>query len=167
MPVAVKQSCGSPSLARSWSTRPFLGRRLFTSCPFNAPLPQSWGGCLWFWLMMQAPSHSAIAMDAATGPITMTTPSPKPTPLLGQGTAVPCTLWILGRWVGPATSEVEWSSVCDVYCISLLRIITYYCQRLIVITCYFHFCYYTVITLLLCIITSLIIHVITVFVITL
>ena len=34
---------------------------------------------------------SAIAVDAATGPITMTTPTPKLTPLLGQRTAAPCT----------------------------------------------------------------------------
>ena len=35
--------------------------------------------------MIRAPSCSAIAVDAATGPIAMTTPSPKPTPLLGPG----------------------------------------------------------------------------------
>ena len=32
------------------------------------PLPQSWGGCQWFEPVIQAPSSSAIVMDAAIAP---------------------------------------------------------------------------------------------------
>ena len=125
---------------------PFLGRRLFSSCP----LPLSWG-CLWFGLAIQTPSLSAIAMDAAMGPITMIMPSPKQIPLLGQGTAAPCTLWILGRWVGPTTLEVQlhvqlYFSVWPVLYI-IITMTNYYILLsellllTIVITLLLHYCY--------------------------
>ena len=98
--------------------RPFLGRRSFMSCPS----PPSWGGCLWFGPVIRVLSRSAIATAAATAPIAMITPSPGLTAELGQGMAAPCTLWILGHWVGPATREAEWSAVYDlfIYCYYLL-----------------------------------------------
>ena len=149
-------------------------------------------------------------MDAATAPIAMTTPSPKPTPVPVPRTTARCTLWILGRWAGPATREVKWSSACELYYIlllpistSLLDIITrpvityYYCLLLqcyyiifthyyiiyfhvllqfcqdtvitsfshiitsFIIPCYYMFCYYTVITSLLRIITYSLLPIIT------
>ena len=57
---------------------------MFMSCQ----LPQ--GGCLWFWPVIWAPSSSAIATDASTALTTMTTPSPKLTPVLGRLTNVLC-----------------------------------------------------------------------------
>ena len=154
MPVvvtAVRQSCGSPTVARSLSTRPFLERMLFTS----SQLPQSWGGCsvcLCFRQVIWAPSRSAIAMDTATEPIAMTMPSPKLTPVLAQGTAAPCTSWILGCWhwwAGPSTCEVKWSSVCDL----ILQIITWpvntyyypiilHCDCIIITSSLHHYNYY-------------------------
>ena len=90
-------------------------------------------------------------MDAAPATIAMTTPSKKLTPVLVPGTAARCTLWILGRWAGPKTREVKWSSVCELYYILLLPvsisllhiiiwpvIIYYYCLLL--------HCYYIIIT---------------------
>ena len=40
-------------------------------------------------------------------------------------TAAQCTLWIPGRWAGPATPEVQWSAARDHYYI-LFYIITHY-----------------------------------------
>ena len=85
---------------------------------------------LWYWhhpvqLSQWMPQRCPMPL-----PIAMTTPSPKLTPVLVPGTAAPCPSWILGRWAGPATSEVEWSSVtasvCDLYCIVLLLFMYYY-----------------------------------------
>ena len=49
-------------------------------------------GSLWFWPVILAPSSSAIAMDAATALIAMTTPQPSLTPVQGPGTTAPHTL---------------------------------------------------------------------------
>ena len=117
-------------------------------------------------------------MDAA--PIAITTPSPK-----RAGAWDCCPMSLVNSWsvAGPATCEVEWSWVCDLYYILLLPInksllaiitwpvITYYycfCNNIVItlllciitsfiITYYYNFCYYTVITSLLHIITSFII----------
>ena len=160
----LSQSRGSPSAAQSWSTTPFLERRLCTCCPS----PPSLGGCLWFGLEIRGPSRSAIATAAATARIATTTTSPGLTPGLGPGTGAPCTSWIPGRWAGPATREVEWSALGWLLRIimSLLHyyatIITYYsCRLLRIITSLFLYyyvllhCYYTIITYYYIIITSL------------
>ena len=129
------------------------------------------GCCLWFWPVIWA-SRSTIIMDAATAPIAMTTPSPTLTPVLVPGTAALCPLWILGPWAGPTTCEVKWSWVCDLYHILLLPIneslldiipwpvIIYYycfCYALLHYSLLLQFCYHTVITSLLHIITSFIV----------
>ena len=84
-------------------------------------------------------------------PHSSTTPSPKPTPAPVPGTAARCTLWILGRWAGPATREVKWSSACDLYSILLLPISTSLLHIITwpVVTYYYYLllhCYYIIIT---------------------
>ena len=101
-------------------------------------------------------------------PHSLTTPSPKLTPVPVQGTAAQCTLWILGRWAGPTTSEVKW-----IQCVTC--IIYYYYLLVHFITYYYLTCYYLlllfVITLLLHYYCTLLhhslLHIITTFVITL
>ena len=147
--------------------RPHLGYHLLGSSSWMPVYDKNW--------------HQMVQAKAIREPHSSTTPSPKQTPMPVQGTAAQCTLWILGLWAGPATSEVKWSSVCDLYYIlllptstSLLHItwpVITYCYSLllrcyyIIITHYYiihyhvllQFCYCTAITSLLHIITSFII----------
>ena len=60
----------------------------------------------------------------------------------GAWDGCPCTSWILERWAGPATREVKWSSVRDLYCIVLLSV--YYILLPDLLILIIHICYYTV-----------------------
>ena len=181
MPVVWSRVVDHEMLGLSWSTRPFLGRRSFTSCT----LPQSWGGCLWFGQVIQAPPRSAVVMDAAA--LQHQQPSLWPHPCQswhqcwcrGRLPDVLCEFLGAGLVPRPVRLNEAQCVTCTIYyyyllvyhyyilLLDLLLLITVCCYAVItsllriitsfIITYYYNFCYHTVITSLLHIITSFII----------
>ena len=155
MPFAVKQSCGSPSVAWSWFTRPFLGRRLFTSCPLPHPGEAACDSGWWYW-------HHPVQLSRwmqQRGPSLWPCPRQSWHLCWGRGRLFHVLCEFLGAgWVlRPITlNEAQCVTFIVYHYYVLLHIIA---SVWIVITCYYHFCYYTVITLLSRIITSVIINV--------
>ena len=155
MPVAWSRVVDHEMLGLSWSTRHFLGRRSFTSCT----LLQSWGGCLWFGPVIQAPSRSAVVMDAAA--LQHQQPSLWPHPCQswhqcwcrGRLPDVLCEFLGAGLVPRPVRLNEAQCVTCTMYYYYLL-VYHYYILLFDLLLFIITVCYYTVITLLLHIITS-------------
>ena len=155
MPVAWSRVVDHEMLGLSWSTRHFLGRRSFTSCT----LLQSWGGCLWFGPVIQAPSRSAVVMDAAA--LQHQQPSLWPHPCQSwhqcwcRGRLPDVLCEFLGAGLVPKPVKLNEAQCvnCTIYYYYLL-VYHYYILLFDLLLFIITVCYYTVITLLLHIITS-------------
>ena len=98
------------------------------------------GGFITGWpspgLEILGPSRLTIAMTVTMAPTTPTTTLQKLIQAKGLETqaAAICTLWIPGRWAGPATPEVQWSVACDSWTIVITHYYTLHSSLLSIIT---------------------------------
>ena len=154
----MEQSRGSRNAGSKLIYETLPGRRSFTFCT----LPQSWGGCLWFGQVIQAPPRSAVVMDAAA--LQHQQPSLWPHPCQswhqcwcrGRLPDVLCEFLGAGLVPRPVRLNEAQCVTCTIYYYYLL-VYHYYILLLDLLLFIITVCYYTVIILLLRIITSLII----------